>query len=191
MMENNGEKLTNPNGESLVKQMKCMHFALNLSHSTPHTQIPTGRCLTTLLKIELPVHAMLYRKWSVNGLAAGTNHPQLLEMSIHTVQNSHRLQKHPFRFSKASARSHSHCLSSCISCQSHTWNGKIKQSDVTSWHYKTIHHYQQMQIWGLERSDKPKAFFWKSRLFIGRALPSPQQIAPYSIYWPWMDRWIS
>lgn len=62
-----------------MKQMECMHCVLNLLHSTPHTQIPTGGCLTTLVKI---VHAMLYRKWSVNSLAAGTNHPQLFEMFI-------------------------------------------------------------------------------------------------------------
>lgn len=82
MMENNGGKKQNPNGESLVKQMKCMHCVLNLFHSTPQTQIPTGRCLTTLVKIELLVWAMLYGKCRVYGSAAGTNHPQLLQMFI-------------------------------------------------------------------------------------------------------------
>lgn len=62
--------------------MKWMYCVLNLFHGAPHIQIPTGRCLSTLVKIELLVHAMLYRKCSVYGLAAGIKHPQLLEMFV-------------------------------------------------------------------------------------------------------------
>lgn len=147
----------NPGG---TYKLYALCFEFIPQYSIGHTQIPAGKCVTTLTMIRLLVHPMLCRKGDVGGLTAGTSSTPA-PWNVHAAQNCPWLPKHPLRFSKASVRSHSHCLSSCIACHSHVWNGKIKQSDVTSQHYKTIHHYQQMQIWGAWQERPAWSLFLK------------------------------
>lgn len=183
-----GKNTPNPNGESLVKQMKCMHCVLNSFQSTPYTQIPTGRCLTTLVKIELLVPAMLYRKLSANGVAAGTNHPQLLEISIQqrTATGFKSILSDfprpvpghiPTVWAAALHVSLAHEMAKSSSQMSHLGTTKP---------FTIISKCKYGDLKG-ETSLKP---FSKNQDY-SLADPSPQQIAPCSIYWPWMDRWIS